>query len=85
VTARLSVDFKRPVHVGRPIRAEGWVTKERRRLVSTAASIVDPSDGTLLATAEAVYLAATEERKLELQARYGFRAGSDVPGSEVGR
>ena len=85
VTARLSVDFKRPVHVGRPIRAEGWVTKERRRLVSTAGSIVDPSDGTLLATAEAAYLAATEERKRELQARYSFRPGSDVPGSEVGR
>jgi uncharacterized protein (TIGR00369 family) len=85
VTARLSVDFKRPVRVGRPIRAEGWVTKERRRLVSTAGSIVDPADGTVLATAEAAYLAATDERKRELQARYGIRAGSDVPGSGVGR
>ena len=84
VTARLSVDFKRPVRVGRPIRAEGWVTKERRRLVSTAGSIVDPADGTVLASAEAAYLAATDERKRELQARYGFRAGSDVPGSGVG-
>ena len=84
VTARLSVDFKRPVRVGRPIRAEGWVTKERRRLVSTAGSIVDPADGAVLATAEAAYLAATDERKRELQARYGFRAGSDVPGSVVG-
>jgi hypothetical protein len=45
---------------------------------------VDPADGTVLATAEAAYLAATDERKRELQARYGFRAGSDVPGSGVG-
>jgi acyl-coenzyme A thioesterase PaaI-like protein len=85
VTARLSVDFKRPVRIGQPIRADGWVTRERRRLVETAGAIVDPRDGTVLATADAVYLAATDERKRELQARYGFRAGSDVPGTGASR
>ena len=57
VTARLAVDFRRPVPVGRPIRAEGWVVRARRRLVDTAGHIVDAS-GTVLASAEAVYLAA---------------------------
>ena len=85
VTARLAVDFKRPVPVDRPIRAEGWVTELRRRLVTTAGSIVDAGDGTLLATADALYVAATEERKRELQERYGFRAGSDVPGTGARR
>jgi uncharacterized protein (TIGR00369 family) len=85
VTARLTVDFKRPVPVGRPIRAEGWVTEIRRRLVTTAGSIVDVADGTRLATADALYVAATEERKRELQERYGFRAGSDVPGAGARR
>jgi acyl-coenzyme A thioesterase PaaI-like protein len=85
VTARLSVDFKRPVRIGQPIRADGWVTRERRRLVETAGAIVDPRDGTVLATAVAVYLAATDDRKRELQARYGFRAGGDVPGTGAGR
>jgi uncharacterized protein (TIGR00369 family) len=80
VTARLAVDFKRPVPVGRTIRAEGWVTELRRRLVTTAGSIVDVADGALLASADALYVAATPERKRELQERYGFRAGSDVPG-----
>ena len=80
VTARLAVDFKRPVWVGRTIRAEGWVTELRRRLVTTAGSIVDTADGTLLASADALYVAATDDRKRELQQRYGFRAGSDVPG-----
>jgi uncharacterized protein (TIGR00369 family) len=79
VTAKLSVDFKRPIHVGRPIRAEGHVTKERRRLVATTGSVVDPTDGTILATAHALYVAATEERKRELQARYGFQARGDAP------
>jgi uncharacterized protein (TIGR00369 family) len=85
VTARLAVDFKRPVPVGRTIRAEGWVTELRRRLVTTAGSIVDVVDGTLLASADALYVAATQERKRELQERYGFRAGSDVPGTGAGR
>ncbi len=85
VTARLAVDFKRPVPVDRTIRAEGWVTELRRRLVTTAGSIVDVADGTLLASADALYVAATEERKRELQERYGFRAGSDVPGTGARR
>jgi uncharacterized protein (TIGR00369 family) len=85
VTARLAVDFKRPVPVGRTIRAEGWVTELRRRLVTTAGSIVDVADGSLLATADALYVAATVERKRELQERYGFRAGSDVPGTGARR
>ena len=85
VTARLAVDFKRPVPVDRTIRAEGWVTELRRRLVTTAGSIVDVADGTLLASADALYVAATQERKRELQERYGFRAGSDVPGTGARR
>ena len=85
VTARLAVDFKRPVPVGRTIRAEGWVTELRRRLVTTAGSIVDVADGTLLASADALYVAATQDRKRELQERYGFRAGSDVPGTGARR
>ena len=85
VTARLAVDFKRPVPVGRTIRAEGWVTELRRRLVTTAGSIVDVADGTLLASGDALYVAATPERKRELQERYGFRAGSDVPGTGARR
>lgn len=82
VTAKLSVDFKRPIHVGQPIRAEGWVTRERRRLVETSGTVIDTVDGTVLATADALYMAATDERKRELQARYGFRARADAP--EVG-
>ena len=31
VTARMAVDFRRPVPVGMPIRAEGWITRSRRR------------------------------------------------------
>ena len=56
-----------------PIRAEGWVTRSRRRLIETAATIVEPASGEVLATAEAVYVDAPEDRKQELKERYGFR------------
>ena len=73
LTARMTVDFKLPVALGRPVHAEGWVTEVRRRLITTAGRIVDQATGELLATAEATYVAAPEDRKRELKRRYGYR------------
>jgi acyl-coenzyme A thioesterase PaaI-like protein len=73
LTARLSVDFHKPVEVGRAIRAEGWITGARRRIVDTAGRILDPATGVELASATAVYVAADEGRKRALRERYGFR------------
>ena len=75
VTARMSLEFKRPVLVGTRVRAEGWIVRSRRRLVDTAGQVVD-SEGNVLATAEAIYVAADEERKRELMERYGVRIRS---------
>ena len=73
LTARMSIDYKRPVPLGRPIHAEGWITESRRRIVTTAGRMVDGTSGELLATAEAMYVAATDDRKRELKERYGYR------------
>jgi uncharacterized protein (TIGR00369 family) len=81
VTARLTVQFRRPVLVGRPIRAEGWVAEAKRRIQITAGRIVDVATGEELATAEATYVAASEERKQELKERYGYLPGG---GTEAG-
>jgi uncharacterized protein (TIGR00369 family) len=70
LTARLAVDFKRPVSVGQALRAEGWITRSRRRIVDTAGHIVDARSGRLLARATGVYVAADEARKAELRRRY---------------
>ena len=70
VTARMAVNFRRPVRIGYPIRAEGWITRNRRRLIDTEARIVDRNDGVVLATATGVYVAADEQRKEQLRARY---------------
>ena len=78
VTARMTVDFKRPISVGTRIRGEGWVVRARRKLFDTAARIVDLGSDTELATAVAVYMAVPEERKRELKARYAYRVVADV-------
>jgi uncharacterized protein (TIGR00369 family) len=72
VTARMSVDFRKPVPIGRPVRAEGRVTSARRRIVEAEGVILDPEDGSILARSQATFVGATEARKAELKARYGF-------------
>ena len=59
VTARMSIDFRKPVTVGQAIRAEGWITEARRRIQVTAGRIVDSGTGVELAAAEATYVAAS--------------------------
>jgi acyl-CoA thioesterase FadM len=75
VTARMSVDFRKPVIVGQRIRAEGRMTESRRRIHTTSARILDAETGTELATAEATYVAASDSRKRELKERYGVGEG----------
>ena len=73
LTARLNVEFKRPVPLERLVRAEGWVTDARRRVIRAAGHLVDPLSGDVLATADATYVAAPDERKQELKELYGYR------------
>jgi uncharacterized protein (TIGR00369 family) len=75
VTARMSVQFHRPVLVGQAISAEGWIVESRRRIQRTAGRIVEAGSGLELATAEATYVAATDARKRELKERYGLGVG----------
>jgi uncharacterized protein (TIGR00369 family) len=74
VTARISVEFRKPVLVGQAIRAEGWITESRRRIHETAGRIVDAQTGAELATATATYVAASDSRKRELKEAYGLAA-----------
>jgi acyl-coenzyme A thioesterase PaaI-like protein len=73
VTARLNVQFRRPVPIGTRLRADGWLTKTRRRLVDTEARILEVATGIELATATGVYMAADADRKREILERYEFR------------
>jgi acyl-coenzyme A thioesterase PaaI-like protein len=78
LTARMTVEFRRPVRLGRRIRGDGWVTANRRRLIETAARLIDVETGEQLATASGTYVAANAERKAQLRARYRFRLSTAV-------
>jgi acyl-coenzyme A thioesterase PaaI-like protein len=78
-TARMSIEYKRPVPVGARIRGEGRLVERRRRLLTLAGRLVDVDTGEVLATAEALYVAAPEARRQELKARYGFRLVPEDP------
>jgi acyl-coenzyme A thioesterase PaaI-like protein len=73
VTARMNVRFRGPVAVGTSVRADGWIAASRRRVVETAARIVDARTGDELASSTGLYVAASPERKRELRDRYEFR------------
>jgi acyl-CoA thioesterase FadM len=84
LTARMAVEFRKPVEIGEPIRAEGWITRSRRRIVDTAARIVDAQTGQVRATATGVYVAADAARKQQLRERYAYvplATGSQVSAS----
>lgn len=70
VTARMQVEFRKPVPLQQPIRADGWITSRRRRIVETEATLVDPADQSVLAHATGTYVAADATRKEQLRARY---------------
>lgn len=74
VTARMALEFRRPVPLNVELRADATVTRARRRLIETSARLVAVGSGELLATATGTYVAADAARKAELQARYGLRA-----------
>ncbi len=73
VTARMAVEFRRPVRIGQAIRGEGRLVERRRRVLEAAGRVVDVETGEALATASGTYVAASETRKRELKERYGFR------------
>jgi uncharacterized protein (TIGR00369 family) len=73
LTARMQVEFKRPVPIGRRIRGEGRVVEVRRRIIRAEGVLLDARDGTVLATAEGTFMAAPDDRKQALKERYGFR------------
>ena len=76
VTARMSVEFKRPLIVGQAIRAEGHIVEDRRRIVTAAGRIVDAETGDELATSEGTFVTVNETKKKQLQQRYGNLAAA---------
>jgi uncharacterized protein (TIGR00369 family) len=54
-TVELTVTYRRPVLVGVEVRAEGWVVRQRGKLIFGAGQLTDPA-GRVLATARGRFL-----------------------------
>lgn len=81
LTARMSIEYRRPVPVGARIRGEGRLVGRRRRLLTLTGRLLDPETGEVFATADATYVAAPEAQLAQLKARYNFRlVPEDPPG-----
>jgi acyl-coenzyme A thioesterase PaaI-like protein len=83
-TAKMSTDYKRPVLVGTHLRGEGRLVEQRKRLLTMTARLLDADTGVVLATADALYVAAPAAQLAELKERYAFRlvpedAGEGAP------
>jgi acyl-coenzyme A thioesterase PaaI-like protein len=83
-TARLSIEYKRPVPVGARIRGEGRLVERRRRLMTVTGRLVDAGTGEVFATAEGIYVAAPAAQLAELKARYRFRLVPESAGPAGG-
>lgn len=84
VTARMAIEYRRPVTVGMRVRGEGWITDRRKRIVHTAGHIVDAGSGIELATATGTYVAAGAARKRDLRERYAYRIDGEGRSVDAG-
>jgi len=84
-TAKMSIEYRRPLPIGARIRGEGRIVERRRRLLTTSGRLLDVATGAVYATAEGLYVAAPAERRAELKERYGFRLVAEESVPEDGR
>jgi uncharacterized protein (TIGR00369 family)/excisionase family DNA binding protein len=70
VTARLAITYRRPAPVGEPLRAHGWIERDRGRLVEAAGEVRDQT-GTLLAEASATFVRVGAAERARLERVYG--------------
>jgi acyl-coenzyme A thioesterase PaaI-like protein len=77
-TARLSVRYRRPVDLARPLRVEAWITAERHRLIELRAEVRDEA-GALLADGEGTYMLLDSQTASMLSALARHVGRDDAP------
>ena len=75
VTGRMTIEFRRPVPIGRPVNVRAHVVRDRSRAVETYGDVRD-QDGALLASATALFVRAPEPLQEEWRANY-FNQSAD--------
>jgi acyl-coenzyme A thioesterase PaaI-like protein len=92
VTTRLNLVFRRPALVDEELRIVGRVARDRGRAFELRGEIRRVQDGSLVASAEAIYVRMSEARRREHIEKYGdpapalarLRPSSERDGTAVG-
>jgi len=82
VTARMSIEYRRPVAVGMALRIEGRLVEAKRRILRAEAKVLDATTGEACARAEGVYVTMPDDQNRALRERYRFAGATDGPGGE---
>lgn len=69
VTARMSVDFRKPVPSGEPVTVTGTVTRDRGRAVETSGEIRD-SNSQVMASSTGLFIRVSDEQQREWEETY---------------
>lgn len=70
VTAKLQTSFRKPVHVGEPVRLVGTVVRDRGRILEIHGEIRLVADNSLLAEGESIFVRVPENQAQQWSDRY---------------
>jgi uncharacterized protein (TIGR00369 family) len=76
VTARMSVNFRKPVPSGEEVTVIGSVTNDRGRAVETSGEVRD-AEGQLLASSTGLFIRVSEAQQREWEATYLINQNDD--------
>lgn len=77
VTARMDLQFRRPVPIGEPLVVSARVERDRKRLVDTSGEVRAQS-GELLAMAQGVFMRVNDEQQRAWAAIYGSSKAESI-------
>lgn len=84
VTGQLTTRYRKPIPLGEPTTARGFIVRDRGRGIEMRGEIRRDADGVLLADATATFIRVPESQARIWQERYGT-VGNRVPGEGEGR
>lgn len=78
VTGELTTRYRKPLVVGEPVVARGWLVQDRGRMIDVRGEIRREEDGVLLADGTAKFVRVPASQAAAWQERYGGIARQEV-------
>lgn len=79
VTGQLTTRYRKPVKLGEPTTAKGYLLRDRGRAIEMRGEIRRDADNALLADATAMFIRVPKSTASEWQSRYGSFGEAEQP------